>query len=203
MDVGLESDGGRLGCPGPGHRGDLSVQRALPEHGRAAVPHPCDPARGAWIPGVIDPSCLGSSQIDGRTLMDLYRELGLNLQPAVNAVEAGITEVWNLLVSGQLIPEVSPRRQRVGEDRQARRPPDGRDAIPDRQRPTANEDRARTGFTAEAGTPFRERCLDGLTTNWAFPARSVIFEDREFPSRVARDPARPAPRPPHGGAIWL
>jgi len=59
-------------------------------------------ARGAWIPGVIDPSCLGSSQIDGRTLMDLYRELGLNLQPAVNAVEAGITEVWNLLVSGQL-----------------------------------------------------------------------------------------------------
>jgi hypothetical protein len=34
--------------------------------------------------------------------MELYRELGLNLQPAVNAVEAGITEVWNLLVSGQL-----------------------------------------------------------------------------------------------------
>ena len=59
-------------------------------------------ARGAWIPGVIDPSCLGSSQIDGRTLMDLYWELGLNLQPAVNAVEAGITEVWNLLVSGRL-----------------------------------------------------------------------------------------------------
>jgi hypothetical protein len=59
-------------------------------------------ARGAWIPGVIDPSCLGSSQIDGRTLMDLYRELGLSLQPAVKAVEAGITEVWNLLVSGQL-----------------------------------------------------------------------------------------------------
>jgi hypothetical protein len=59
-------------------------------------------ARGAWIPGVIDPSCLGSSQIDGRTLMDLYRELGLNLQPGVNAVEAGITEMWNLLVSGQL-----------------------------------------------------------------------------------------------------
>jgi hypothetical protein len=54
------------------------------------------------FPGVIDPSCLGSSQIDGRTLMDLYRELGLNLQPAVNAVEAGITEAWNLLVSGQL-----------------------------------------------------------------------------------------------------
>ena len=59
-------------------------------------------ARGAWIPGVIDPACLGSSQIDGRTLMDLYREPGLDLRPAVNAVEAGITEVWNLLISGRL-----------------------------------------------------------------------------------------------------
>jgi hypothetical protein len=59
-------------------------------------------ARGAWIPGVIDPACLGSSQIDGRTLMDLYRELGLDLRPGVNAVEAGITEVWNLLISGRL-----------------------------------------------------------------------------------------------------
>jgi len=59
-------------------------------------------ARGRWIPGVIDPACLGSSQIDGRALMDIYRELGLQLRPAVNAVEAGITEVWQLLVSGQL-----------------------------------------------------------------------------------------------------
>ena len=52
--------------------------------------------------------------------MDLYRELGLNLQPAVNAAEACITEVWNLLVFGPAqgdgqydklvsgIPEVSP-----------------------------------------------------------------------------------------------
>ena len=58
--------------------------------------------RGAWIPGVIDPACLGSSQIDGRTLMEIYRSLGLSIFPAVNAVEAGITEVWNLLVSGRL-----------------------------------------------------------------------------------------------------
>jgi phage terminase large subunit-like protein len=58
--------------------------------------------RGSWIPGVIDPACLGSSQIDGRALMDIYRELGLKLIPAVNAVEAGITEVWQLLVSGRL-----------------------------------------------------------------------------------------------------
>ena len=58
--------------------------------------------RGEWIPGVIDPACLGSSQIDGRTLMQVYGRLGLMLGPAENAVEAGITEVWNLLVSGRL-----------------------------------------------------------------------------------------------------
>jgi hypothetical protein len=59
-------------------------------------------SRDEWIHGVIDPACLGSSQIDGRTLMQLYRKLGLHVFPAVNAVEAGTTEVWNLLVSGRL-----------------------------------------------------------------------------------------------------
>ena len=58
--------------------------------------------KGDWIIGVIDPACLGSSQIDGRTLMEVYGTLGLHLGPAENAVEAGITEVWNLLVSGRL-----------------------------------------------------------------------------------------------------
>lgn len=71
-------------------------------HGEPAAHAQAILARGRWIPGVIDPACLGSSQIDGRTLMQLYSELGLTLQPAVNAVEAGITEVWNLLVSGRL-----------------------------------------------------------------------------------------------------
>ncbi len=59
-------------------------------------------SRGAWILGVMDPAGLGSSQIDGRTLMEIYGKLGLKLQPAVNAVEAGLTETWNLLVSGRL-----------------------------------------------------------------------------------------------------
>jgi phage terminase large subunit-like protein len=59
-------------------------------------------SRGDWIPGVIDPACLGSSQVDGRSLMDLYAKLGLRLEPAQNSVEAGIAEVWQLLVSGRL-----------------------------------------------------------------------------------------------------
>lgn len=58
--------------------------------------------RGAWVPGVIDPSCLGSSQVDGRAMIDIYRNLGLDLTPAVNAVEAGIAEVWQLMVGGRL-----------------------------------------------------------------------------------------------------
>lgn len=59
-------------------------------------------SRGDWIHGVADPASLGSSQIDGRTLMEIYGKLGLHLQPAVNAVEAGITEVWNRLITGRL-----------------------------------------------------------------------------------------------------
>jgi hypothetical protein len=59
-------------------------------------------ARGDWMRGVIDPASLGSSQVDGKTLIEIYGKLGLRLNPAINAVEAGLTEVWNLLVSGRL-----------------------------------------------------------------------------------------------------
>jgi hypothetical protein len=59
-------------------------------------------AVGEWIPGVVDPACLGSSQVDGRTLMEMYGSLGLNLQPAANAVESGIYEVWDALSTGRL-----------------------------------------------------------------------------------------------------
>lgn len=58
-------------------------------------------ARGDWMTGVIDPAAVGTL-IDGRTYMDIYRDLGLQLAPAVNAVEAGLTEVWNRMVSGRL-----------------------------------------------------------------------------------------------------
>ena len=59
-------------------------------------------SRGAWIPGVIDPASRGRSQIDGLQLIEIYRECGLHLEPAVNAVEAGIYAVWQLLSSGKL-----------------------------------------------------------------------------------------------------
>lgn len=61
-------------------------------------------ARGDWMAGVIDPASVASNIKDGSKLIDLYRstELGLELYMAENAVEAGITMMWNLLVSGRL-----------------------------------------------------------------------------------------------------
>lgn len=59
-------------------------------------------ARGAWIPGTVDPSARGRSQIDGRQLLEMYTKLGLELTPADNAVEAGIYSVWDALSGGML-----------------------------------------------------------------------------------------------------
>jgi hypothetical protein len=58
--------------------------------------------RGAWIPGVIDPAARGRTQTDGSRLIDIYREHGLDLLRAENAVEAGIYSVWQRLSSGRL-----------------------------------------------------------------------------------------------------
>ena len=58
-------------------------------------------ARGEWIPGVIDPAPLTSVR-DGRQIIEEYRSLGLNLEPANNAVEAGINAVWTRLSVGRL-----------------------------------------------------------------------------------------------------
>lgn len=59
-------------------------------------------ARGAWIPGVIDPASRGRSQVDGGQLIQQYKDLGLDLECAVNAVESGLYEVWTLLSAGRL-----------------------------------------------------------------------------------------------------
>ena len=59
-------------------------------------------ARGKWIPGVIDPGARGRSQKDGEKLIENYRDLGLDVEIAVNTVEAGISLVWEMLSTGQL-----------------------------------------------------------------------------------------------------
>jgi len=59
-------------------------------------------ARGQWIPGVIDPAARGRSQKDGEQLLVTYRELGLNLTEAKNALEAGIYDVWTRLSTSRI-----------------------------------------------------------------------------------------------------
>lgn len=58
--------------------------------------------RGEWIYGVIDPASRGRSQIDGQSLMTIYKSMGLKLFPANNEVEGGINNVWNQLSTGKI-----------------------------------------------------------------------------------------------------
>jgi phage terminase large subunit-like protein len=58
--------------------------------------------RGAWVPGVIDPAARGRAQKDGHALLDVYKGLGLDLEPANHAVDAGLYAVWALLSAGRL-----------------------------------------------------------------------------------------------------
>lgn len=61
-------------------------------------------ARGDWIAGVCDPAAKKSiSNVrDGEKLYDLYRQLGLKLTSADNAVDAGIYDTWAALSVGKL-----------------------------------------------------------------------------------------------------
>lgn len=59
-------------------------------------------ARGDWILGEIDPASRGRSQDDGERLLQTYRDLGLKLVEANNAVEAGIYAIWEGLSNDQL-----------------------------------------------------------------------------------------------------
>lgn len=54
------------------------------------------------IPGAIDPASAGSNQKDGSNLLFEYRQLGLELYPADNVVEAGIMAITRRLESGRL-----------------------------------------------------------------------------------------------------
>ena len=58
--------------------------------------------RGDWIPGVIDPASRGRTIKDGERLIDNYRDLGLELTQAKNAVEAGLYSCWQRLAAGRI-----------------------------------------------------------------------------------------------------
>lgn len=59
-------------------------------------------APGKWIPIAIDPASRGRSQIDGAQLMQMYKDLGLKVNPAINAVETGLYDCWDGLSTGKI-----------------------------------------------------------------------------------------------------
>lgn len=62
-------------------------------------------ARGAWIPGCIDPAARGRNQKDGDDLLAVYQDLGLKLTLADNRLhgdEGGIYRVWEMASTGRL-----------------------------------------------------------------------------------------------------
>jgi terminase large subunit-like protein len=57
-------------------------------------------ARGAWMKGVGDAAAI--NQEDGEQVIAKYRGLGLDITLPDKAVEAGIQELWERMVSGRL-----------------------------------------------------------------------------------------------------
>ncbi len=76
------------------HKGE----RQIPEVHAAAIKRQA----GDWMPGVIDPSASQGSHFDGDKLIREYRQLGLRVRPANNAVGEGIHQVWRRLETGTL-----------------------------------------------------------------------------------------------------
>tara|TARA_R110000751_G_scaffold214606_2_gene318160 strand:- start:909 stop:2342 length:1434 start_codon:yes stop_codon:yes gene_type:complete len=102
LDVGWNKTAVIWGAQNPGNGQIVLYDEHYMGHGEPASHAAAILARGAWVRGVIDPASAGSNQVDGRALIDIYGRLGLRLDPAINAVEAGLMETWNLLVSGRL-----------------------------------------------------------------------------------------------------
>jgi hypothetical protein len=102
MDVGWKRTAGIWGA----HDREANVVYLTSEHYRGqaepSVHAEGFKARGLWIPGVIDPAARGRSQVDGQRLLEIYKDLGLNLECADNSREAGIQQVWERLSSGRL-----------------------------------------------------------------------------------------------------
>ena len=59
-------------------------------------------ARGVWIPGLIDAQANNRNQADGGRLIQMYRELGLQLKTIDNPRESGVVKLWQRMHSGRL-----------------------------------------------------------------------------------------------------
>jgi len=102
LDVGWKKTAALFGA----HDRDTDTIYIYAEHYQGEMPPSTHAAairaRGAWLPGVIDPASRGRQQRDGQQLIHDYRELGLDLLPATNSVESGLYAVLERFASGRL-----------------------------------------------------------------------------------------------------
>ncbi len=112
--------------------------------------------RAPWIPGVIDPAAKGRGQKDGEQLFQIYQNLGLDIYPAVNAVEAGVRAVWLRLSSGRL--KVFSHLQNFWKEYLLYRRDENGKIIQSKKRPDHAQDAARylvmSGFEHMKQVPF-------------------------------------------------
>lgn len=73
------------------------------------------------IPGAIDPASKSSSQIDGRNLLKLYRDEGLLLVEADNALESGIHVVYGRFTAQKLKIVRNPNTEAIIKELQTYR----------------------------------------------------------------------------------
>jgi hypothetical protein len=59
-------------------------------------------SRADWIPGLIDPTANGRLQADGHKLIQMYRQMGLDLRSSDNPLESGISSLQQRMQSGRL-----------------------------------------------------------------------------------------------------
>ena len=102
LDVGWNRTAALWGARDP----NTQVTYLYAEHYRGQAEPPIHAAaiktRGDWIPGVIDPSSAGHGQHDGKQILKLYKDHGLDVMPADNDVDAGILAVWQGLSTGSI-----------------------------------------------------------------------------------------------------
>lgn len=102
LDVGWNKTAAVFGAINPDDKTLYIYSEHYQGHEQPAVHASAIKNRGPWIPGVIDPASRGRSQIDGRRLIDLYRNEGLDLSHANNAREAGILKVGQAMTTGRV-----------------------------------------------------------------------------------------------------
>lgn len=101
LDVGWNKTAAVWGADDP----ETDIEYWYSEHyqgeGEPAVHASAIKARGN-IPGAIDPASRGRSQVDGKQLIEQYQGQGLDLEFAINAVEAGLFHLYERFSTGRL-----------------------------------------------------------------------------------------------------